>query len=105
MDVIYIYKNAEFDNNRFVVHEVAHAYENATKHWLGAKPGRAGITESLWWRVYPPDEDYGGFAGEFDDWQFSHTEGAYVEKMANGLMVEGGFLRICSSDGYTINGN
>ena len=30
--------------------------------------------------------------------------GAYVKKMAYGLMVEGKYLQICLLDGYIING-
>jgi len=75
-----VYANASADdvtlNQRFIVHELGHAFENALLGTLGARMGRENLPAALWDRSLP-GEHYGGFAGGFLDWQWSRGEGGY----------------------------
>ena len=74
---IYIYSEAEFDNKRFIVHEVGHTFENALDDVLrSGKLGRDGLTEDLWLRAYE-GEDFGGFKSGRGSSQFSTDYGVW----------------------------
>ncbi len=89
---IWVYQNVRArdvaTNPRFIVHEMGHAFENVLadtiKQEIGPTKyqqkgvGRFGLTKELWWRSYPEkDEKNGGFAGAFQDWQWSRNKGLY----------------------------
>lgn len=78
----YVFKNATIDyayeHPRWVVHELGHAFENATEINDGStskKPGRDGLPKDLLIRkLNDPsnrDDPHAGFYGPFSRWQYS----------------------------------
>jgi RHS repeat-associated protein len=98
---IHIYNNVTSDmierHPRLIVHEIGHSFEGALHSEFRTDPrfqergrysnsgqyevGRYGLTDDLWFRNYDDvdvtDERYGGFAGGFENWQYSHAQGPY----------------------------
>lgn len=76
---IFIFNNAsetDVAEPRFIIHELAHAFENALVETIGNKAGREELREAELWTRNAPGELYGGFAGGLGDWQWSRQEGA-----------------------------
>jgi RHS repeat-associated protein len=73
---VYLYKNAKIQDTRFIVHEMGHVFENimVLKSVFAAKLGRSNLPESLIYRAVG-DENNGGFAGGYLDWQWSRLDG------------------------------